>query len=165
MGFHHSWPVCNLSNGCLLYTDIIKDAQGFRLFFKVAWEPFEEQFQSIETSFIDHTNIIVRLANVEHQILYKEEAQDSQRAPPPNRILLIETSIVLELTLDIGRKRREILRWLSWDDFEETHDRHYKKRCENTGQWLLDDPRLISWRDSEQSSLLWCHGARKLPPL
>ena len=54
--------------------------------------------------------------------------------------------------------------WLSEDDFEETHNRHYKKRCDKTGQWLLDDPRLISWRDGTQSSLLWCHGARKLPP-
>lgn len=56
-----------------------EDAQGFRLFLKVAWEPFEEQFQSIETSFIEHINIIVRLANVEHQILYKGESQDNQR--------------------------------------------------------------------------------------
>ena len=63
--------------------------------------------------------------------------------------------------MDTGRKRREILRWLSEGDFEETHDRHYKKRCKDTGQWLLEDPRLISWRDGTQSSLLWCHGARK----
>ena len=57
--------------------------------------------------------------------------------------------------------RRKILKWLSVDDFEETHNRHFKKRFENTGQWLLDDPRFGRWRDEAQSSLLWCYGARK----
>ena len=55
------------------------------------------------------------------------------------------------------------MRWLSNGDFEETHYRHYKKRFQNTGQWLLDDPRLLSWQDNTQSGLLWCHGARMLP--
>ena len=58
--------------------------------------------------------------------------------------------------------RRKILTWLSQDDFEETHQRHFGKRFKNTGQWLLDDHRFKSWRDEAQSSLLWCHGARKL---
>ena len=57
--------------------------------------------------------------------------------------------------------RRKILKWLSPDNFEETHQRHFKKRFENTGQWLLDDSRFRYWRESEQSSLLWCYGARK----
>ena len=39
---------------------------------------------------------------------------------------------------------------------------HFKKRFKGTGQWLLDDPRFTNWRDGTQSSLLWCHGARKL---
>lgn len=57
--------------------------------------------------------------------------------------------------------RRKILKWLSPDDFEETHERHFRKRSENTGQWLLSDPRFENWRDKAQSSLLWCYGARK----
>ena len=36
-------------------------------FRKVVWEPFEAQFQSIETRFIYHADI-VRLANAEHQL-------------------------------------------------------------------------------------------------
>ena len=71
--------------------------------------------------------------------------------------------IIQILTLGSGSKRREILRWLSEDDFEETHDRHYKKRCQGTGKWLLVDSRLLSWQGSTQSGLLWCHGARTLP--
>ena len=60
------------------------------------------------------------------------------------------------------KMHRRILEWLSPDDFEHTHERHFKKRFGNTGQWLLDDARFTNWRDETQSSLLWCHGARKL---
>ena len=63
---------------------------------------------------------------------------------------------------DAYEMHRKILTWLSSDDFEETHERNFKKRFENTGQWLLDDPRFRNWRDETQSSLLWCYGARKL---
>ena len=62
---------------------------------------------------------------------------------------------------EASEMRRRILGWLSSDDFEETHDRHFGKRFENTGQWLLDDSRFQHWRDERQTSLLWCHGARK----
>ena len=56
---------------------------------------------------------------------------------------------------------RRTLKWLSSDDLEETHNRHFKKRCENTGLWLLDDLRFRNWRDETHSCLLWCYGARK----
>ena len=54
--------------------------QGFKRFLRVTWEPFETQFQSIETRFIHHTNIVVRLAGAEHQIhFYEKETQEKQR--------------------------------------------------------------------------------------
>lgn len=56
---------------------------------------------------------------------------------------------------------RVVLKWLSSDNSEGTHERYFNKRFENTGQWLLDDPCFINWRDEAQSSLLWCYGARK----
>lgn len=62
----------------------------------------------------------------------------------------------------LDERRRKILEWLSSDDFEETHEMHFKKRFRSTGQWLLNDSRFISWRDEGQSRLLWCSGARKL---
>ena len=67
-----------------------------------------------------------------------------------------------QANVKIDEKRKNILKWLSLHDFEETHQRHFRKRFQNTGQWLLDDPRFISWRDQAQSRLLWCYGARKL---
>ena len=56
------------------------DAQGFLQFLRVTWEPFEARFQSIETKFMHHANIVVRLTSAEHQIyFYQKEAQDNQR--------------------------------------------------------------------------------------
>lgn len=67
-----SWILLTL----LLYSD----ALGFKRFLRITWEPFEQQFQSIETRFIHHTNIVVRLANVEHQNhFYQRETQEKQR--------------------------------------------------------------------------------------
>ena len=59
----------------------IQDAQGFKLFLRVAWEPFEEEFFKIETRLKAHADVVVNLANVEHQILYKNESQsqDNER--------------------------------------------------------------------------------------
>ena len=44
------------------------DVQGFKLFFKLTWEPFEAQFSSIEARFSDHAITIVRLASVDFQV-------------------------------------------------------------------------------------------------
>ena len=62
---------------------------------------------------------------------------------------------------EANETRRNILRWLSLDDFEGTHEKYFEKRFQSTGQWLLDHPEFIKWRDGTQSSLLWCYGARK----
>ena len=69
----------------------------------------------------------------------------------------------VNLEIDERLRQREILRWLSPDDVEKTHERHYRKLFQSTGQWLLDDPIFINWRDDAQPGLLWCHGPRKLP--
>ena len=62
---------------------------------------------------------------------------------------------------EANEMRRKILKWLSPDDFDETHERHFQKRFKNTGQWLLEDSRFENWRDKAKSGLLWCYGARK----
>ena len=85
-------------------------------------------------------------------------------------IVITIDSVLLLIYLEIDdlhrlektdKMRRKILNWLSPDDFDETHDMHFRKRFENTGQWLLDDPRFLNWRQGTRSSLLWCYGARK----
>ena len=79
--------------------------------------------------------------------------------------LLVYINEVLDEIRRLERNKKnmpkEKLELLSLDDFEETHNMQFRKRYQHTGQWLLDDPRFINWRDGTQSSLLWCHGARK----
>lgn len=137
--------------------------RGFKLFLRLTWEPFEVQFQSIEARFIHHADIIVRLADVEHKSnYYKKEIQNNQKQEGEgNPYDNVPHFINAPVDLNTDERRREILRWLSSDDFEDTHYKHFKKRFGNTGQWLLDDVRFTKWKDEAQSSLLWCHGARK----
>ena len=59
------------------------------------------------------------------------------------------------------RKHRDILQWLSKDNFEATHERHWKKRSGNTGEWLLEHPDVVRWKEESNSGLLWCYGSRK----
>ena len=133
--------------------------RGFKLFLRLTWEPFEVQFQSIEARFIHHADIIVRIADVEHKSnYYKKEIQNNQRQEGESDLYPLYKCTI---DLDTDERRREILRWLSPDDFEDTHHKHFKKRFGNTGQWLLDDIRFTKWKDEAQSSLLWCHGTRK----
>ena len=54
---------CELTSTYLFYLDV----QGFKLFFRLTWEPFEAQFGPIEARFSIHTITVVRLANVDHQ--------------------------------------------------------------------------------------------------
>ena len=142
------------------------DAQGFKRFLKVTWEPFEVQFQSIETRFIDHTNIVVRLANAEHHIhFYRKETQDKQREESENSRQRLRTTYYTNSGTDekLDERRRKILKWFSVDDFDKIHESHFRKRFQGTGEWLLNDHRFITWRDGAQSRLLWCYGARKFP--
>ena len=44
------------------------DARGFKLFFRLSWEPFEAQFSPIEARFSNHAVTVVRLANVDFQV-------------------------------------------------------------------------------------------------
>ena len=127
---------------------------------RVTWEPFEARFQSIEAKFIHHTNIVARSAGAEYQMYYyQKEAQDERRQEGK---FCSHRSAFCTANSEIDERRRKVLEWLSPHDFDETHERYFNKRFQSTGQWLLDDPRFISWRDEAQSSLLWCYGARKL---
>ncbi|KAF8847654.1 hypothetical protein BDZ45DRAFT_811419 [Acephala macrosclerotiorum] len=56
-------------------------------------------------------------------------------------------------------KDSDILRWLTPSKPEETHLRIRESRLPGTGQWLLENPEFMAWRDQEDvSNVLWCHG-------
>ena len=60
------------------------DSQGFKVFLRLMWEPFEEQFKLIETRFLNNADIVFRLAmihsaNVGHQNhSYNQDIQERQ---------------------------------------------------------------------------------------
>ena len=67
------------------------DAQGFRRFLRTSWNPFEVQFQSIETQFIHYTDMVVCIAGAEHQIhFYQEEVRKQEGECYRYRLLLIK---------------------------------------------------------------------------
>ena len=51
----------------LLLTRSTLDFQGFKLFFRLTWVPFEAQFGSIEARFSNHAIAVIRLANADYQ--------------------------------------------------------------------------------------------------
>ena len=56
------------------------DTQGFRQFLRLAWEPFEIQFQLIEARFIHHSDTVVGLlGDDENQTYFHRKEQDKQR--------------------------------------------------------------------------------------
>ena len=149
----------------LLTTCSTIDARGFRWFLRNRWEPFESQFQSIETSFIDHVDI-VQLSGAKHQMHFpKEDTQSKQRQEGEyytHRVAIDQINLEIDETPE--ERHSNILEWLSSADFEDTHERHFCKRLYNTGEWFLNDPCFVNWRDEAQSRLLWCYGARKFQP-
>lgn len=55
-------------------------------------------------------------------------------------------------------KRIEILNWLSTIPYRKHHIEAHKKILQGTGGWFLDDDRMLQWRRSSLSSILWLHG-------
>lgn len=72
--------------------------------------------------------------------------------------------IKVYLTSASVKERKKLLEWLasqSGINFDEDHDRIFKRRHQDTGNWLVEDPQFINWCDGDESGLLWCHGSRK----
>lgn len=55
-------------------------------------------------------------------------------------------------------ERVQILEWLSPIPYMQHHVQSQRDILPGTGQWLLEDDRLLEWQFSESSSILWLHG-------
>lgn len=110
------------------------------------WEPFELEFDAINLRFDDHVQIIIRTAGIlEHKRLYSKELLEAQKKEDD--------------------ERQEVLEWLarlSGINFDEDHDRIFKRRHQDTGNWLVESEKFREWIDGMESCFLWCHGNRKL---
>ena len=86
------------------------DLQGFKLFLKLTWEPFEEQFKSIETRFLNNAEIIIRLvivhsADTGHQYhAYNKGTQERQEGDYYSNNLSVLITIIITYT-NLGRNR------------------------------------------------------------
>ena len=54
--------------------------------------------------------------------------------------------------------RHEILRWLSSIPYLQHHVQSQADILEGTGSWFLNDDRMIEWRSSSLSSIIWLRG-------
>ena len=54
--------------------------------------------------------------------------------------------------------RQEILQWLSSIPYLRHHAQSKMEILEGTGSWFLNDGRLVQWRSSSLSSILWLRG-------
>lgn len=71
----------------------------------------------------------------------------------------------LYLTPGSVKERQKLLEWLaklSGINYDEDHDRIFKRRHQDTGSWLVDSPEFGNWYDGKESCLLWCYGNRKI---
>lgn len=59
-------------------------------------------------------------------------------------------------------KRRKILDWVSTTEYEKHHQQANENMLDNTGRWLLDEPRFCARQCSSASGIPWLHGIRKL---
>ncbi|KAL8826680.1 MAG: hypothetical protein Q9170_007310 [Blastenia crenularia] len=55
-------------------------------------------------------------------------------------------------------QRQEILQWLSVVPYMRHHQQNKSEILEGTGQWFLNNNRLLQWRKSSSSSILWLRG-------
>lgn len=68
------------------------------------------------------------------------------------------------LTVVSGDERESFLAWISQLDFETAHENIYAAKHPGTGDWLFQSQKFEAWIKKPTSSLLWCHGKRKLHP-
>ena len=69
------------------------------------------------------------------------------------------TAIKTDTLLDHEQRkeRDEILRWLTPDNYGPQQSDYLRRRQAGTGQWLLDRPEFLAWRDGRRQTL-FCPG-------
>ncbi|KIK51404.1 hypothetical protein GYMLUDRAFT_395054 [Collybiopsis luxurians FD-317 M1] len=55
-------------------------------------------------------------------------------------------------------EKEEIQKWLDAPDCTTNFQAAYDKRVEGTGQWILEHPEYIKWKQGPESNVLWIQG-------
>jgi hypothetical protein len=58
-------------------------------------------------------------------------------------------------------EREDLLGWLSKIHYNVHHRHNLQGILVHSGDWLINEPSFIQWRDSSQTSVLWLHGIRE----
>jgi hypothetical protein len=130
----------------------------FRTFVRVQWEPFEDKFEDICSSFTHHTTVLQ----------YSAQAQQLKLSNQISSSVDKELSKAEKERERVKRKekveeRRQFLEWISTIDYEESFNELIKQRHPGTGTWILKQQGFKSWLEGSESSLLWCFGNREPP--
>ncbi|KAL5315085.1 hypothetical protein ACEPPN_017736 [Leptodophora sp. 'Broadleaf-Isolate-01'] len=145
---------------CVESRRVFVDQQGavkkfghFRTFLRVQWQPFEEKFGEIKSSFAHHLDVLMNSA----QAIQLGTLND-QFAAIRLGFNASETERMRIQSNEQISERRQFLEWVSDINYEETFNEIIKKKHPGTGEWLLEHKIFRTWVESPAASLLWCHG-------
>ncbi|CAH0002507.1 unnamed protein product [Clonostachys byssicola] len=57
-----------------------------------------------------------------------------------------------------GDQRKEILQWMSAEPYIQHHKQTKSEVLKGTGNWLLENPSFLEWKNESASSILWIRG-------
>ncbi|KAF8249116.1 hypothetical protein K440DRAFT_641482 [Wilcoxina mikolae CBS 423.85] len=153
-------------------------AHGIKQVGKSLWKPFKLEFQDIENRLHDQRERIdLEITAASETVAFRERQAASLYRKRG------EVYRALQLTqheenrgwhiagmkrhqenrqwqiLQTERKiRKQLLARISNYDYRGTFSRALHKRCEGTGNWLMDTEEFKKWYEEDCSSILWYHG-------
>ncbi|KAK1751179.1 hypothetical protein QBC47DRAFT_308588, partial [Echria macrotheca] len=148
----------------LFFNDQGKERSGLRLVLKAQWKDFDAQFGDIKKSFNRHlaeTEKWRGLANSRRLRALQMNLEATGQSLSRNHGELkgiAEELLDNNTKLTIQETRRRILSWLPSMPFAKIQEDTFDRRVHGTGEWLVQHPDFLHWRDSQRSTLLWVHG-------
>ncbi|KAK4118030.1 ankyrin [Parathielavia appendiculata] len=124
--------------------------------FSLATSDLDESFNAIGGA-QENVDRCFNLASVQANLERHEELKSilANFQAPLNRWSEQLTKITDDLD---GKKRTDVLHWLSAEPYLQHHEQAKEGMLEGTGQWLLSDPVFLRWKGESASSILWLHG-------
>ena len=135
-----------------------------------AWLTAERLAKQLQTLDALVLNVAVEAQNQTTVQLFDGQSKMQQLLERMSQPMFSIDSEVSEIHQGLdGKKREEILRWISNQPYERHHYSAKKGRTKGTGKWLLQHEKYQFWRDSAASGMLWLHGScwslRSLPAI
>ena len=131
----------------------IRTAISFTILRRTVWNKVDHAANAARARFERHTELIVREART---VMYAKDIEFMDRSY--QEMLLSQQQRDYEAEQRRIQKRKEVIQWLSDDDYASTQEHVLSNRYEQSGSWLLQHSDFQTWLQSEQSTLLWCHG-------